>query len=62
MTTLNYVVNATDSFTATFQRMAGSADDLNAKLDEIGRKRETAWVGLKGDKESELAIDKLRQF
>jgi hypothetical protein len=57
--TIQYVVNAVDSASATFARIAGSADDLLAQLDDLSHKTATARVGLEGNKEMTLALDDL---
>src|SRR5258708_16375040 len=56
MATIQYVVNAIDNASATFARIAGSADDVLAKIDDLGRKSATARIGLSGDKATQLAI------
>ena len=55
MATIQYVVNAQDAASATFERIAGSADNVLHKLDEIGKKSATARVGLEGDKQATLS-------
>jgi hypothetical protein len=57
--TLQYVVNAVDNATATFERIAGSADDLVTQIEELGRSSATARVGLAGDREAVLSLDNL---
>jgi hypothetical protein len=57
--TIQYVVNAVDAASATFERIAGSADHVLEKLDEISHKTAEARIRLEGDKEATLAIDKL---
>jgi hypothetical protein len=57
--TIQYVVNAVDAASATFTRIAASADTLNGQLDELAHKSATARVGLAGDKEAKLALDSL---
>ena len=59
MATIQYVVNAVDAASATFERIAGSADQLNNQLDELSHKTAMARVGLEGDKEANLTLDKL---
>lgn len=59
MATIQYVVNAVDSASATFARIAGSADDLITQIDDLGSKSATARVGLEGDKEAKLTLDSL---
>ena len=48
MATIQYLVNAVDGASGTFAKIAGSADDLNKQLDELGRKSVEARVGLDG--------------
>jgi hypothetical protein len=57
--TIQYVVSAQDAASATFERIAGSAEHVLEKLDEIDAKTAKARLGVEGDKEAELAIDKL---
>jgi hypothetical protein len=57
--TIQYVVNAVDAASATFERIAGSADHVLEKLDEISKKTAKARVGLEGDDKANLALDKL---
>lgn len=57
--TLQYVVNAVDSASAVFTRIAGSADDLLVKLDDLSSKTAEARVGLQGNKEAMVALDDL---
>jgi hypothetical protein len=59
VTTLQYVVNAIDGASATFTRIAGSAEALNEDLDKLGKKSVAARVGLEGDKEMKLSLDQL---
>jgi hypothetical protein len=59
VSTVNYTVNAIDSASATFARIAGSADELLATLDDLSHKTAIARVGVDGDKEAELRIDKV---
>lgn len=59
MATIQYVVNAVDAASATFARIAGSADDLLAKMDDLDHKSATARVGLTGDKEAIVTIDQI---
>ena len=56
MATINYTVNAIDSASEVFRRIAGSADDVVAKIDDLSHKSATARVGLAGDKEASLSI------
>jgi hypothetical protein len=57
--TIQYVVNAVDAASATFERIAGSAEHLLKELDDIGKKSVAARVGIEGDKEANLTLDKL---
>jgi hypothetical protein len=55
--TIQYVVNAIDSASATFSRIAGSVEDLNDKLKALSDKSATARVALDGDGKAKLALD-----
>ena len=56
MATIQYVVNAVDAASATFTRIAATADTLNNQLDELAHKSATARVGLAGDKEAQASL------
>ncbi|HEX7163347.1 MAG TPA: hypothetical protein VF223_19180 [Trebonia sp.] len=54
--------NAADQFLKTGRAAASASDDvlgLARRLDEVGRRNAQARVGVKGDKETQLALDRL---
>jgi len=59
MASIEYVVNAVDDASGTFEKIARSSDQLAKDLDELGRKVARPDVALEGDKNAILQLDRI---